>query len=173
MREMELVDMGQYTHNNEPVHHVLYLYSYCGRAWKTQKWVKHVLGKLYTERPDGYIGDEDTGQMSAWYVMSAIGLYPVCPGQDVYVLTAPQNAETRFGNVIIRRKGEGDYIQSATWRGKPHQQAFIRHAELKRGGTLEFTMGRQPSDWGEPPPSAWQEAATRLGLQTAAPRPAR
>lgn len=155
MREMQLVNMGQYTHNNEPVHHVLYLYAYCGQPWKTQKWVRHVLERLYTDRPDGYIGDEDTGQMSAWYVFSALGFYPVCPGQDLYVLGAPLFDRVQLGNLTVSREGEGPYVQSLSWRGQPWPRPWIRPSELKRGGELRFRMGEQPDPrWGADP-SCW------------------
>ena len=89
MREMQVMNMGQYAHGNQPIQHMVYLYNYSGEPWKAQHWVREIMDKLYTAGPDGYCGDEDNGQTSAWYVFSALGFYPVCPGTDQYILGTP------------------------------------------------------------------------------------
>jgi len=89
IREMQIMNMGQYAHGNQPIQHMIYLYNYAGEPWKAQYWVREVMNRLYRPTPDGYCGDEDNGQTSAWFVFSALGFYPVCPGSDEYVLGAP------------------------------------------------------------------------------------
>jgi len=89
IREMQIMNMGQYAHGNQPIQHMVYLYNYAGEPWKAQYWVREVMDKLYLPTPDGYCGDEDNGQTSAWYVFSALGFYPVCPGSDEYVIGSP------------------------------------------------------------------------------------
>ena len=86
IREMQIMNMGNYAHGNQPIQHMLYMYNYSGQPWKAQHWIREVMDKLYTPAPDGYCGDEDNGQTSAWYVFSAMGFYPVCPGTDEYIL---------------------------------------------------------------------------------------
>ena len=93
MREMQVMNMGQYAHGNQPIQHMVYLYNYSGEPWKAQHWVREIMDKLYTAGPDGYCGDEDNGQTSAWYVFSALGFYPVCPGTDQYILGTPFSSQ--------------------------------------------------------------------------------
>jgi predicted alpha-1,2-mannosidase len=157
MREFADAKMGQYAHINEPAHHVLYLWLFAGQPWKTQHWVREVMDRLYKPTPDGLCGDEDTGQMSAWYVWNAIGLYPFCPGHPSYVIGSPlfpRIAITLQGGktftVIATGNGPGNrYIQSATLNGKPLAQTWIAHEDLIRGGTLTLEMGPKPDEhWG-------------------------
>ncbi len=152
IREMQIMNMGNYAHGNQPVQHMIYLYNYAGQPWKAQYHVREVLDKLYNYTPDGYCGDEDNGQTSAWYVFSAIGFYPVTPGTGEYVFGSPLfNAVTlRFENgkklVIRARKNskENLYVQSIKFNGKPVRTNFVTHADLLRGGTLIFHMGPEP-----------------------------
>lgn len=157
MTEAKLGNMGQYAHINEPVHHVIYLYDYAGQPWKAQKWVHEVMNRLYKPGPAGWLGDEDNGQMSAWYILSALGFYPVTPGQPVYALGSPlfDRATVRLENgktftVEGVRKSPADiYVQSATLNGRPLNRAWIKHSEIVNGGTLRFQLGPEPNaNWG-------------------------
>ena len=107
IREMTVMNMGNYAHGNQPIQHMIYLYNYIGQPWKAQYWLRQVMNRMYTPGPDGYCGDEDNGQTSAWYVFSALGFYPVCPGTDEYVLGAPlfKKAVLHFenGEVSVRK----------------------------------------------------------------------
>lgn len=161
MREVEFANMGQYAHVNEPDHHVLFFYLYAGQPWKTQQAVRRVMDELYN--PDGMVGDEDTGEMSAWYVFNAAGLYPFCPGSPNYLIGSPLFEETvlRLQNgrtFTIRAKKNSPanrYIQSARFRGKPFTQVWIAHQTLLEGGVLEFEMGPRPNPkWGSSPGDA-------------------
>jgi len=145
--------VGQYAHGNEPSHHVAYLYAYCGAAWKTQARVRMLLSGQYRAMPDGLSGNEDCGQMSAWYLMSAMGLYPVDPVSAVYVFGAPMFARATMtveggAQVVIEAPGvapDAVYVQRVTWNGKPWTRNWIAHADLVRGGRLVFAMGRRPN----------------------------
>lgn len=155
MREVEYADMGQYAHINEPNHHVLYLYNHLRQPWKTQHAVRRVMDELYDQ--DGMLGDEDTGEMSAWYAFSATGFYPFCPGSPHYLIGSPLFEET-----ILHRPGGKDftvrasnnstancYIQSARLNGQPLTRTWLTHDEITAGGVLEFQMGPQPNrNWG-------------------------
>ncbi len=163
MREQVLGKMGQYAHANEPLHHVLYLYAYAGQSHKTQRHVRRVMERLYGPGPDGLLGDEDTGQMSAWFLFSALGFYPVCPGQPIYVLGSPLVREATLHlpggkTFTIRAPGNGPgnvYVQSARLNGAPLTRTWIRHETLLRGGTLTFQMGPRPNKaWGSRPEDA-------------------
>lgn len=157
MTEAKMGDMGQYAHINEPVHHVIYLYDYAGQPWKAQKWVHEVLVRNYKPGPAGWLGDEDNGQMSAWYIFSALGFYPVNPGQPIYALGTPlfnrasirlENGK-RFTVEAARKSADEIYVQAATLNGKPLDRAWISHSEIANGGTLRFQMGPQPNEkWG-------------------------
>jgi predicted alpha-1,2-mannosidase len=163
IREMQVVDMGNYAHGNQPVQHVIYLYNHAGEPWKAQYRAREVMDKLYRATPDGYCGDEDNGQTSAWYVFSALGFYPVCPASDEYAIGSPlfTSATIHLENgkhVRIIAKGnnpDARYIQSARWNGRAHEKNFLNHSELVRGGTLLFQMGESPN--------------TRRATRTAAP----
>jgi predicted alpha-1,2-mannosidase len=152
--------VGQYAHGNEPSHHVAYLYAYCGAAWKTQAMVRRLLTEMYQAAPDGIIGNDDCGQMSAWFVLSALGLYPVDPVSATYVLGSPlfDRAEMRVGNdkrLIVAARGNAPdrpYVQRVTWNGRPWTRSWIAHADLVRGGRLVFEMGAAPNrDFGHAP----------------------
>ena len=145
--------IGQYAHGNEPSHHIAYLYAYAGQPWKTQARVRQIMDTLYSDRPDGLSGNEDCGQMSAWLVLSALGLYPVDPVSARYVFGSPlvERAELALpgGRTLeIEARGNGPdriYVQSVTWRGQPHTRSWIDHASLMQGGRLVFTMGAEPN----------------------------
>jgi len=145
--------LGQYAHGNEPDQHAPYLYAYVGQPWKTQRLVRRLLTEMYKAAPDGIIGNDDCGQMSAWFVFSALGFYPVDPIEAVYVFGSPlfDLAELRVGHgrtLVIEAQGNGPdrpYIQSVTWRGQPWSKSWIPHAELVKGGRLVFHMRAEPN----------------------------
>ena len=150
MSEMAAASFGQYAHSNQPVHHVLYLFACAGQPHKTQHWVRRVLAELYT--PDTLPGDEDNGEMSAWYVLSALGFYPLCPGHPSYVLGSPlfQRAAVRLpsGATLTieapENSAENVYVQGVRWNDAEHRALWIGHAALAGGGTLSFAMGNAP-----------------------------
>lgn len=157
IREMQIVDMGQYAHGNQPVQHMTYLYDWAGTPWKTQFHVRDVMARLYSPTPDGYPGDEDNGQTSAWYVFSALGFYPVTPAVGEYAIGSPLFRNVRLtmpnGKVLdIEAQGNGPrnvYIQSVTFNGKPHEKTWLSREALQAGGTLRFVMGPTPNtQWG-------------------------
>ena len=149
--------VGQYAHGNEPSHHVAYLYNFAGQPWKTQKYVSHILNTLYNNTSSGYAGNDDCGQMSAWYVFSAMGFYPVNPADGRYFIGSPLLDECTLklaGNKefrirTIRKSPEDIYIQSVTLNGKKHKDFFITHQDIMNGGTMVFKMGKKPSGWGK------------------------
>lgn len=149
--------VGQYAHGNEPSHHVAYLYNFAGQPWKTQKYVSHILNTLYNNTSSGYAGNDDCGQMSAWYVFSAMGFYPVNPADGRYIIGSPLLDECTLklaGNKefhirTIRKSPEDIYIQSVTLNGKKHKDFFITHQNIMNGGTMVFKMGKKPSGWGK------------------------
>ncbi|HYW71971.1 MAG TPA: GH92 family glycosyl hydrolase, partial [Pyrinomonadaceae bacterium] len=152
--------IGQYAHGNEPSHHMAYLYDYINQPWKTQQRVRQIMDNFYTPQPDGLIGNEDCGQMSAWYVLSAAGFYPVTPGSPIYAIGTPLFPETRlrFENgkqFVIKANGVSAaniYIQSARLNGKPYHKSFFSQADLMAGGELVFQMGPSPNrQWGSGP----------------------
>jgi predicted alpha-1,2-mannosidase len=153
IREMQIMNMGNYAHGNQPIQHMIYLYNYSGQPWKTQYRVREVLDKLYNYTPDGYCGDEDNGQTSAWYVFSALGFYPVTPGTDEYVFGSPlfSKVTLNFENgkkLVISAPGnskENIYVQNIKKNGKRIDNNFIRHADLQKGGKLTFSMGKEPN----------------------------
>ena len=148
--------IGQYAHGNEPSHHMAYLYNYVNKPWKTQEKVREIMDNLYSAEPDGLCGNEDCGQMSAWYVMSAMGLYPVCPGQEIYAIGSPlfnemvislENGKT-FTIIALHNSQENKYIQSASLNNEPYEKSFIRHSDIMQGGKLVFKMGSKPvTEW--------------------------
>jgi predicted alpha-1,2-mannosidase len=145
--------IGQYAHGNEPSHHVAYLYNFAGQPWKTQFRVRQIMDNFYTAKPDGLIGNEDCGQMSAWYVLSAAGFYPVTPGSPVYTIGTPLFPHISFKlengrSFVIKAHDVSDrniYIQSARLNGKPYTKSFFTHEDLMAGGKLIFEMGAQPN----------------------------
>jgi predicted alpha-1,2-mannosidase len=148
--------IGQYAHGNEPSHHMAYLYSYIGKPWKTQQRVSQIRLEMYKNAPDGLSGNEDCGQMSAWYVLSAMGFYSVTPGLPYYTLGTPlfdevsmrlENGKT-FTVKSRQRKSNHPYIQSMKLNGKPYRKAYLRHTDIMAGGVLELVMGPEPmEDW--------------------------
>jgi predicted alpha-1,2-mannosidase len=157
MTEAKMAGTGQYAHINEPVHHVIYLYDYAGQPWKTQRWAHEIMDRFYRPGPDGWLGDEDTGQMSAWFIFTALGLYPVNPGQPIYALGSPlfDRATVHLENgrdftVEAERTSPRDfYVQSVTWNGAPLERPWIGHGDLMKGGVLRFRLGPEPNtQWG-------------------------
>ncbi len=149
--------IGQYAHGNEPSHHMAYLYNYVDEPWKTQQRTRQIMGELYHEKPDGLCGNEDCGQMSAWYVLSAMGFYPVTPGSSDYAIGSPlfdkvtiylENGKT-FCIEAHNNSGENIYIQSARISGKDYTKTFFSHGDIINGGELNFEMGPTPNkNWG-------------------------
>ena len=145
--------VGQYAHGNEPCHHMAYLYLYAGVPEKTQARVRSLLEMEYDDQPDGLAGNEDCGQMSAWYVISALGFYAVDPVSGNYVFGTPlvDRAEVDLGNgkklkIQVKRTSGGDpYIQSVSFNGRPYDKLWFRHADIVHGASIEFTMGPKPS----------------------------
>ncbi|MGO9203172.1 MAG: GH92 family glycosyl hydrolase [Limisphaerales bacterium] len=148
MTEMAALDMGQYAHGNEPIHHMIYLYDYVGQPWKTQSRIRLAMNQLYQATPDGLCGDEDTGQMSAWYVLSALGLYAVCPGDPNYIIGSPlfDRATLSLPNnktftIVAKNNGtQHPYIHAATLNGQPFNRTYLSHQEVAAGGELAFEM---------------------------------
>lgn len=146
--------IGQYAHGNEPGHHIVYLYPYVGQPWKTAEKVREILATFYLDQPEGICGNEDAGQMSAWYIMSALGFYQVKPAGGEYIFGSPivDKATLDVGNgrkFVITAKNnsaKNKYIQRITLNGEPYTKSYIRHGDLIFGGTLEFEMGDTPSD---------------------------
>jgi predicted alpha-1,2-mannosidase len=147
---MQIMNMGNYAHGNQPIQHMIYLYNYAGQPWKAQYWLHQVMDRLYSASPDGYCGDEDNGQTSAWYVFSAMGFYPVCPGSNQYVIGSPYLDKITIHlengkQVNITREGEGCYIQSVTIDGKSYTHNYLDHMRLLQGCDLHFVMGASPN----------------------------
>ena len=153
MREMQVMNMGQYAHGNQPIQHMVYLYNYSGQPWKAQSHIREIMHKLYNHTPAGYCGDEDNGQTSAWYIFSALGFYPVCPGSDQYVMGTPlfEKATLHLENgkkFVIEANGNNDltpYICSMKLNGKSYTHNYLTHGDLTRGGRAQFVMGDKPN----------------------------
>ncbi len=153
IREMQIMNMGNYAHGNQPVQHMIYLYNYSGEPWKAQHWVREVMNRMYTPNPDGYCGDEDNGQTSAWYVFSALGFYPVAPGTGEYVLGAPLFRQAKIHladgkTVTINAPQNSDanrYVDALTIDGKPYDATFVTRDMLYTGPTFDYTMGSKPN----------------------------
>src|SRR6195952_3432010 len=153
IREMQIAGMGQYAHGNQPIQHMIYLYNYAGQPWKTQYWARETMNKLYKAAPDGYCGDEDNGQTSAWYVFSAMGFYPVCPSAGQYVLGAPLFNKLTLNlengkKVIINspnNSAANKYVSSLTYNGKPYDLNYLTHGTLMQGAVLNFNMSAKPN----------------------------
>ncbi|RKD87821.1 GH92 family glycosyl hydrolase [Mangrovibacterium diazotrophicum] len=153
MREMQVMDMGQYAHGNQPIQHMVYLYDYAGTPWKAQYWAREIMDKLYSAAPDGYCGDEDNGQTSAWYVFSALGFYPVCPGSNQYILGAPLfksvKIELENGNEITidapNNAKETRYINQMTMNGEKYCKNYLTHEDLMKGAQISFEMSSTPN----------------------------
>jgi predicted alpha-1,2-mannosidase len=171
MIEMAALNMGQYAHGNEPVHHVLYLYDYVGQPWKTQVKLRQAMTLLYQATPDGLCGDEDTGQMSAWYVFSVLGFYPVCPGDPEYLIGSPLFDKAilhlpsgkKFTITANHNGPQEFYIQSAKLNDEFFDKTFISHEQIVAGGELKFEMGSAPNyDWGTSSESRPSSAMSEL-----------
>lgn len=153
MREMQVMDMGQYAHGNQPIQHMVYLYNYAGEPWKAQYRAREVMDKLYSATPDGYCGDEDNGQTSAWYVFSTLGFYPVCPGSNQYVLGSPLfksvKIELENGNEIsidaANNSKENPYVETMKLNNKDYDKNYLTHEELLKGAKISFTMSPVPN----------------------------
>jgi predicted alpha-1,2-mannosidase len=153
IREMQVANMGQYAHGNQPIQHMPYLYNFAGQPWKTQYWVRETMDRMYTPAPDGYCGDEDNGQTSAWYVFSAMGFYPVCPGTDQYVLGTPlfqkmtlvlENGKEISINAP-NNNASNRFVNSLNVNGKPYSKNWLSHKELMQGAVLDFEMSDAPN----------------------------
>ena len=149
IREMQIMGMGNYAHGNQPIQHMIYLYDYAGQPWKTQYWVHEVMRRLYQATPDGYCGDEDNGQTSAWYVFSALGFYPLCPGSGQYTLGSPLFHDVTLhlpnGNrTCIQANGNGCYVQSLSINGESYDSNWINYQQLADGCTMHYRMGYTP-----------------------------
>jgi len=153
IREMQIADMGQYAHGNQPIQHMIYLYDYAGEPWKTQYWARETMNKLYKATPDGYCGDEDNGQTSAWYVFSALGFYPVTPASVEYAAGAPlfKHAEIDFDNgkkLFINTPNNSAcsrFVQSVTYNGTAYTKNYFNHFDLQNGGTINIEMSPKPN----------------------------
>ncbi|WP_114790987.1 GH92 family glycosyl hydrolase [Niabella yanshanensis] len=153
IREMQIMNMGQYAHGNQPIQHMIYLYNYAGEPWKTQYWSREVMDKLYFATPDGYCGDEDNGQTSAWYVFSAMGFYPVCPATDQYVLGSPLfdkiTVTLENGKKVVITSSNNDknnrYVNALKFNGANYTKNWISHFDLQKGAKLDFSMSNTPN----------------------------
>ncbi|MDE5662201.1 MAG: glycoside hydrolase family 92 protein [Muribaculaceae bacterium] len=151
----------RYWHGNEPCHQVAWMHNYSGELWKTQQRVRHIMDSEYLDSPGGLSGNDDAGQMSAWYVFAAIGFYPVCPGSDQYMIGSPSMDEVsidlqngrRFTIIARNASPENIYVQSARLNGRPYDRNYILHSDIVAGGVMEFEMGPSPSSWGSAPGS--------------------
>ena len=153
IREMQIMNMGNYAHGNQPIQHMIYLYGYSGQPWKTQYWIREVMDKLYNAHPDGYCGDEDNGQTSAWYVFSAMGFYPVCPGSNQYVLGVPYFDKLTLHlengkSLTVTAKGNSDdtrYVNAMTLNGETYNHNYLTHDAVMNGGNIVFDMSATPN----------------------------
>lgn len=151
---MQIANMGQYAHGNQPIQHMIYLYNYAGAPWKTQYWARETMNRMYKATPDGYCGDEDNGQTSAWYIFSALGFYPVTPGVDQYVLGAPlfKKATLKLENgkqIVINAPNNSDanrYVNSLMLNGKPYSKNWFSHSELQKGAVMNYNMSAAPNE---------------------------
>jgi len=153
IREMQIANMGQYAHGNQPIQHMIYLYNYGGAPWKTQYWVRETMNRMYKPTPDGYCGDEDNGQTSAWYVFSALGFYPVTPATDQYVLGAPLFKKVTInlenGKQIVinapKNSDENRYVNALKYNGAVQSKSWLSHSNLLKGAVLDFDMVATPN----------------------------
>ena len=153
IREMQIMNMGNYAHGNQPIQHMIYLYNYAAQPWKAQYCVREVMDRLYNPQPDGYCGDEDNGQTSAWYVFSAMGFYPVCPGSGQYVLGTPyfdkMTLHLSNGNTLVINASDNThdnrYIGKMTFNGQPYDKNYIEHADIVKGGVISCQMQSEPN----------------------------
>ncbi|WP_418537103.1 GH92 family glycosyl hydrolase [Odoribacter laneus] len=152
IREMQIMNMGNYAHGNQPIQHMIYLYNYAGEPWKAQYWLRQTMDRMYRPTPDGYCGDEDNGQTSAWYVFSSLGFYPVCPGSDQYVLGSPLIRKARIhlenGKEIVITASDNTadtpYVKELKLNGKTYGKNYLRYGDLQKGAVLNFRMDNKP-----------------------------
>ncbi len=152
IREMQIMNMGNYAHGNQPIQHMIYLYNYAGEPWKAQYWLRQTMDRMYRSTPDGYCGDEDNGQTSAWYVFSSLGFYPVCPGSDQYVLGSPLIRKARIhlenGKEIVitasDNRADTPYVKELKLNGKTYGKNYLRYGDLQKGAVLNFRMDNKP-----------------------------
>ena len=150
---MQIANMGQYAHGNQPIQHMIYLYNYAGEPWKAQYWVRETMNRMYQPTPDGYVGDEDNGQTSAWYVFSALGFYPVAPATDQYIIGAPLFRKVTLklenGNEVVinapKNSEKNLYIEKVTVNGRNYSKNWLSHEELMKGATINFEMTDTPN----------------------------
>jgi predicted alpha-1,2-mannosidase len=175
MTEMAALNMGQYAHGNEPIHHMIYLYDYAGQPWKAQSRLRQAMTLLYQATPDGFCGDEDTGQTSAWFVFSAMGFYPVCPGDPNYLIGSPLFDKATLTvpgrktfTIAANNNGpQKPYIQNAKLNGETFDKVYLSHEEIVRGGELDFQMGSAPNEkWAVKLESRPPSAMSQLSGQT-------
>ena len=153
IREMTVMNMGNYAHGNQPIQHMIYLYNYAGQPWKAQYWLREVMNRMYTPTPDAYCGDEDNGQTSAWYVFSALGFYPVCPGTDQYVMGAPLFKKATLclenGNEVSIHAPENSdkniYMDAMKVNGREYTRNYLTHGDLMEGASIEIKMSAVPN----------------------------
>lgn len=153
MREMQVMDMGQYAHGNQPIQHMVYLYDWAGQPWKAQYWTREIMDKLYNSNADAYCGDEDNGQTSAWYVFSAMGFYPVCPGTKQYAIGSPlfQSVKVKLENgksIVLQAPGNNKdtrYVNDVKINGKSVSRTWLSHDELTAGARIQFQMSGKPN----------------------------
>ncbi len=153
IREMQIMNMGNYAHGNQPIQHMIYLYNYSGQPWKAQHWLRETMTRMYNANPDGYCGDEDNGQTSAWYVFTALGFYPVCPASDQYVLGAPyfRHVTLHLPNgkdVVVSAPQNSDsnrFVKQLKLNGRLYDKNYVRHADLIEGAIMDYVMDNKPN----------------------------
>ncbi len=153
IREMQIMNLGNYAHGNQPIQHMIYMYNYGGEPWKAQYWVRRVMDTMYTPNFDGYCGDEDNGQTSAWYVFSAMGFYPVCPASDQYVLGSPYFKKVRVnlenGNTLDINAPDNDsdkpYVAAMRVNGKKYDKNYLTHGQITDGAVIDYEMSGVPN----------------------------
>jgi len=178
IREMQIMNMGNYAHGNQPIQHMIYLYNYAGQPWKAQYWLREVMRRLYSPAPDGYCGDEDNGQTSAWYVFSSMGFYPVCPGTGQYVLGAPLfcriTLDLENGNRVVinapDNNGRNIYVDAVSLNGKKWAKNWLAHQDLIDGAVIDFTMAAEPNRVRGASPGDAPYSLSVEGLQEGSPR---
>ncbi|MBO7067686.1 MAG: GH92 family glycosyl hydrolase [Bacteroidaceae bacterium] len=154
IREMQIMNMGNYAHGNQPIQHMIYMYNYSGQPWKTQYWLRETMNRMYNAHADGYCGDEDNGQTSAWYIFTAMGFYPVCPGSNQYVLGAPYFKKMTLHlengkDVVVTAPENSDvnrYVQQLTINGAEHTVNYVNHADLLQGVRMDYVMGAKANE---------------------------
>ena len=154
IREMQIMNMGNYAHGNQPIQHMIYMYNYSGQPWKTQYWLRETMNRMYNAHADGYCGDEDNGQTSAWYIFTAMGFYPVCPGSNQYVLGAPyfkkMTLHLENGKDVVvtapENSDENRFVQKLTVNGAEHKVNYVNHADLLQGARMDYVMGAKANE---------------------------